>query len=294
MLRSGRKPRTKDELMILNNYRAMQRVGELRSTKLTPGLICEIHSIVTEGTLNDPSDAGRFQLPSEERVYVEDNEGSIVHTPPPATELPGRMEALCRFANGEADIAYVPPVVRAIIVHFMLAYDHPFVDGNGRTARTLFYWSMLNQDYWLAEFISISRLLKKAHIKYARSFLHSEQDEGDLTYFIVDQLATIQRATEDLYEYLGRKAREMRELQRSISGLAGSFNHRQIALIQDALKKPGALYTVASHARSHGVTLQTARTDLQNLEQQKVLKRTALGRGFAWMPIEDLAQRLVA
>ncbi|MFF4989415.1 Fic family protein [Streptosporangium saharense] len=293
MIRTGRKPRNKDELMILNNYHAMRRIGEIRSEKLTPATICEIHSIVTEGTLDDPQKAGRLQLPGEERVHVEDNEGNILHVPPPAEDLPQRIEALCRFANGETDNAYVPPVVRAIVLHFMLAYDHPFVDGNGRTARILFYWSMLNQDYWLTEFISISRLIKKANIKYARSFLNSEQDDGDLTYFIICQLSIVQQATTDLYSYLDRKATEMRKLQRSISGLSDRFNHRQVALIQNAIKRQDARYTVVSHAGSHKVAPQTARTDLQELEKQGLLVRVNSGRGFAWLPVKNLHDLLV-
>lgn len=288
MIRTGRRPRTKDELMILNNYQAMRRVGELRSERLTPALVCEIHGIVTEGTLDDHRTAGRPQLPGEARVHVEDHEGNILHTPPPAEQLPARMEELCRFANGETDIAYVPPVVRAVLLHFMLAYDHPFADGNGRTARILFYWSMLNQDYWLTEFISISRLIKKANIKYARSFLHSEQDEGDLTYFLLCQLGVVQQATKDLHSYLDRKAREMHVLQRSLSDLTGRFNHRQIALLQSALKQSDARYTVASHAGSHNVSLQTARTDLRGLEGQGLLRCVAQGRGAAWIPADGL------
>ena len=76
-------------------------------------------------------------------MVVADNQGEVLHVPPPAEELPERLQRLCDFANGASDTAYVPPVVRAIVAHFMLAYDHPFVDGNGRTARLLLYWSML-------------------------------------------------------------------------------------------------------------------------------------------------------
>jgi Fic family protein len=157
-----------------------------------------------------------------------------MHTAPAARELPERLERLCRFANGDEDTAYVPPVVRAVLLHFMLAYDHPFVDGNGRTARLLFYWSMLSQDYWLAGFLPISRLLKKAPAQYARSFLHSEQDDGDLTYFALCQLRIAQRATGDLHEYLDRKAAEAQQVRQSLRTVAHRFNH-----------------TVASHSRSH-------------------------------------------
>jgi Fic family protein len=292
MLRTGRQPRTRDERMILNNYRAMQRVGEIRHESLTPALICDIHRIVTAGTLDDPTAEGRVQLPGEPRVFVEDDLGEMLHVPPPAEELPERLQRLCDFANGQSDAAYVPPPIRAIVVHFMLAYDHPFVDGNGRTARVLFYWSMLHQDYWLAEFLPISRLLAKAPGKYGRSFLYSEQDEGDLTYFVIFQLRIIQRAIADLQRYLADKAAETKRLQECLLALSRQFNHRQLALLQHAIKRPHAQYTVVSHAGSHNVVPQTARNDLQGLEQQGLLTRVVLKRGYAWTPSADLAELL--
>src|SRR5262249_37914608 len=176
------------------NYAAMQRVGEIRQVRLTPALICDIHRIVTAGTLDDPSLEGRPQLPGERRVVVEDPfDGSVLHVPPPAEEIPDRLQRLCDFANGVSSTGYVPPVVRAIAVHFMLAYDHPFADGNGRTARILFYWSMLNRDYWLAEFLPISRLLKKASGQYARSFLYNQQKQNELPSFVFFSLPSFSR-----------------------------------------------------------------------------------------------------
>jgi Fic family protein len=172
----------------------------------------------------------------------------------------------------------------------MLAYDHPFLDGNGRMARILFYWSMLNQDYWLAEFLPISRILAKAPGKYARSFLHSEQDEDDLTYFVIYQLAVIQRAITDLQDYLAAKVTEMKRLEESLAALSRQFNYRQVALLQHAIKSPHVLYTVVSHAGSHDVVAQTARMDLQGLERQGLLTRVELKRGYAWTPAEGLAE----
>ena len=238
--------------MIVNNYMGMLRVRELRHERLTPAMITEFHRIITDGTLDDQADCGRLQLPGEDRVVITDPYDEIMHTPPVATELPQRLERLCQFANGDLDTSYVPPVVRAILLHFMLAYDHPFVDGNGRTARLLFYWSMLSQDYWLAEFLPISRLLKKAPAQYARSFLHSEQDDGDLTYFVLYQLRITQRAINDLHEYLDRKVVQTQQVRQALKAVAHRFNVRQLALLENAIKHPAARYTVASHGRSHG------------------------------------------
>lgn len=292
MLRTGRRPRTRDERMIVNNYMGMLRVRELRHERLTPAMITEFHRIITDGTLDDQADCGRLQLPGEDRVVIADPYDEIMHTPPVATELPQRLDRLCQFANGDLDTSYVPPVVRAVLLHFMLAYDHPFVDGNGRTARLLFYWSMLSQDYWLAEFLPISRLLKKAPAQYARSFLHSEQDNGDLTYFVLYQLRITQRAINDLHEYLDRKVVQTQQVRQALKAVAHRFNVRQLALLENAIKHPAARYTVASHGRSHGVVAQTARGDLRDLEEQGFLSKITAGRGFAWTPAEDLEGHL--
>lgn len=291
MIRTQRQPRDRDERMIYNNYQAMRMIGELRKERLTPELICEIHRVVTDGTLDNPDASGRFQLVDEDRVSVW-NGDLLLHTPPPAAEIPIRVQRLCEFANGELDEAYIPPVLRAITIHFMIGYDHPFEDGNGRTARALFYWSMLNQGYWLTEYLAISPILKNAPSKYAHSYLHSEDDENDLTYFHLYQLGVLQRSIAQLHAYLFAKAEEVRELQISISGAQKVFNHRQIALLNHALKSPGAFVTAQSHMASHNIVYETARQDLIGLEGYGLLRKSKSGRSFVWTPVEDLGERL--
>jgi Fic family protein len=292
MIRSGRPPRDRGERMIFNNYRAMQRIRDLGDRPLTPDLVLEIHRIVTEGTLDDPSASGRLQVPGERRVAIYDTEGQLVHEPPPAAELAARLRRLCDFANGDGDGGYVPSVVRAIATHFMLAYDHPFEDGNGRTARALFYWSMLRQGYWLTEFVSISRILRAAPAQYGRSFLHTEQDDNDLTYFIVYQLGVLQRAIRDLHLYLDRKRRELADMRRSLAAMPGELNHRQVAFLQHAVRSPGAIYTVVWYSTTHNVARETARQDLMDLEARGLLDRRRLGRRHVWHPVDDLPTRL--
>jgi Fic family protein len=226
-------------------------------------------------------------------VVVDDLYGTVFHVPPPAEQLPQRIEALCAFANGSTPEEFLHPVVRAISLHFWLAYDHPFVDGNGRTARALFYWSMLHQKYWLFEFISISSIINKSRGKYELSFLHTETDDNDLTYFLLAQVKVIQQAIASLHRYLERKAQEISSLQRRLQGMEG-LNHRQMALLRHALRHPGFRYTVGSHQASHGVSNQTARTDLQKLAAQDLLLPLRQGRREVFSVPADLAQRLPA
>ncbi|MGD1058330.1 MAG: Fic family protein [Solirubrobacteraceae bacterium] len=293
LLQTGREPKDRSERMILNNYRALQYMRDEMPNELSPAAVIELQRILTDGTLDHPDSAGRLQRPGEERIAVVDRiDGTIIHTPPPAEQLPERLRLLCDFANeGESPGRFIHPVLRAILLHFWLAYDHPFEDGNGRTARALFYWYMRTHGYWLAEYLSISRILRNAPAKYTRAFLLTETDERDVTYFIVYQLEVIQRAIEQLHDYLGQKIKDVRDVESLLKG-SDRFNHRQLALLANALRVPDATYTFKTHAASHGVTHETARADLLPLVEMGFLGHRRQGHHYAFTPAADLAKRL--
>jgi Fic family protein len=294
MLRTGRRPRNRGERMIANNYRALQFMREEMGETLNLDSILELHRIVTEGTLDDPSAAGRLQRPDEARVAVfdRDDDERPVHTPPPAIELPKRMGLLCDFANerGNGD-RFIHPVVQAILLHFWLAYDHPFEDGNGRTARILFFWLMHQRGYWLVEYLPISPIIREAPAQYGRAFIESESDQGDVTYFLIHQLEVIEKALDKHDVYIQRKIGEVRNVEQLLQDADG-LNHRQLALLTDAVRNPDGVYTFGSHATSHRVTHETARSDLSDLAGRGLLLRRSKGRGYTFEPVPDLVARL--
>lgn len=295
MLREGRKPRDTSEAMIFNNYRAMEHLRSLKQEPITSELILELHRIVTENTLEDPADAGRLRKSDDVRV-IDQRDNMVVHEPPIHTELPERLERLCAFANAdETSLPFVHPVLRAILLHFMIGYDHPFVDGNGRTARALFYWSMARSGYWLMEYTSISHILRKSPARYMRAYLHTETDQNDTTYFLLHQLSTIRRAIVALHEYLARKAGEQRDTEKLLAGsskLRTRFNHRQVALLTHALRNTGEGYRVDAHQRSHNVVYQTARNDLLDLHSLGLLEKARQGNAYVFFAPADLRDRL--
>ena len=295
LLRSGREPKDRSERMIFNNYRALQYMRDEMHDELTPGTVLELQRILTSGTLDNPDAAGRLQRPDEVRISVVDAiDGRVVHDPPPAAQLPDRLKALCDFANeGDSPDRFIHPVVRAILLHFWLAYDHPFEDGNGRTARALFYWYMRTRGYWLLEYLSISRILRDAPSKYSRSFLLTETDERDTTYFIIHQLEVIHQAVDKLHHYLRQKIKDVRDVEKLLKG-SDQFNHRQFALLANALRVPDAIYSFQTHAASHGVTHETARADLLPLVEMGFLDQRRQGRRYTFTPPVDLAKRLKA
>lgn len=292
MIQEGRAPRDRGERMIYNNYQALLFVRRILDQPLSPDVVFELQRILTAGTLEDEDAAGRLRRPAD-AIVVSDEIGQVLYTPPPAEQLKTRLRVMCDFANGGRG-EFIPPAVRAILLHFWLAYDHPFVDGNGRTARALFYWAMARQGYWLCEFVSISRILKRARSAYTRSFLYTETDENDATYFILHQLRVLLLAIDELHAYLARKSAELRQAENLVrsSRLRVELNPRQLALVNHALRTPEAIYTVEFHRLSHGVAYQTARTDLLTLARKGILEQGRRGRAFVFLVPGDLHDRL--
>lgn len=296
MLGTGRLPRDRSERMIFNNYATMQSLRGLREHPLTVDTILEIHHRLMHDALDDPGEAGRLRTAADNVIVQDRGDPNItLHVPPPATELPTRLQALCDFANAGNEDDFLHPIVRAIAIHFQIGYDHPFCDGNGRTARALFYWSMLRSGYWLSEYISISSVLKRAPAKYVRAYLHSESDDTDMSYFVAHQLDVLVEAVHSLHGYLARKGKQRRQaetLLRPGSPMAAKLNHRQRTLLLHAIRHPHGAYEIAGHQATHRVSYPTARADLIGLVASGLLSQEQLGKSFLFRPVADLARRL--
>ncbi len=295
MLISGRAPRDYGERMIWNNYAAMRELKRWLRQPLTPLAVFEMHRMLTDGTLKEPDSAGRFRR-VEENIVVQDEAGNVLHVPPHADELPERLQAVCDFANAGNDNGnFLHPVVRAVVIHFQIGYDHPFCDGNGRTARALFYWSMLHSGFWMVEYLSISSILKQAPAQYTRSYLHTETDEGDTSYFLEHQLDVLLKAIEGVHGYIARKQQAQTQAETLLkpgSKLARTLNHRQRALLLNALRHPDKAFTIEVHRRTHDVAYQTARADLQGLVAARLMHQDRQGKAFVYFARPDLAQKL--
>ena len=298
MIRQSREPENKSEQMVLNNYLAMQFIRDIKDDPLTPSIVFELHRIITHDTLDKPNAAGCFRSDEDDIHVVDGATHEYLHTPPPADELPARLKALCDFANDQSktDTGFMHPVVRAIGLHFMLAYDHPFYDGNGRTARALFYWAMARTGYWLIEFISISEVIKKAPIQYGRAFLHTETDDNDLSYFLIHQLEVIHQAVDSLHHYLDEKTQSINEATQMLVNnprLKHKLNFRQLALLRHALKNPRFTYVVQEHQQSHGISYDVARKDLLFMaDTLGLLDKTKHGRQYYFVVPVDLEKRI--
>lgn len=275
MLRKKKSPQNKSQQMIVNNYNTIQYIVEHKDEPLTEELLLTIHRLMTEKTLDNPEDAGRFR--TNDKVVVADMvEGDIIYTPPSFQEIPEFVESLCDFFNNDNPRTFIHPIIRGIIVHFMLAFMHPFVDGNGRTARALFYWYMLKEGYKLTEYMSISRVIAKSKSSYEKAFRYVENDGNDMGYFVAYNLGALEKSFHQLRDYIQRKRREKRAASSFM--MAGNINQRQALVLQRLKEEPDTIFTVKDVQDQFSVSSMTARKDLSDLVQQGYLTEIALNK----------------
>lgn len=275
MLRKKKSPQNKSQQMIVNNYNTIQYIVEHKDEPLTEELLLTIHRLMTEKTLDILEDAGRFR--TNDKVVVADMvEGDIIYTPPSFQEIPEFVESLCDFFNNDNPRTFIHPIIRGIIVHFMLAFMHPFVDGNGRTARALFYWYMLKEGYKLTEYMSISRVIAKSKANYEKAFRYVENDGNDMGYFVAYNLGALEKSFQQLRDYIQRKQREKRAASSFM--MAGNINQRQALILQRLKEEPDTIFTVKDVQEQFSVSSMTARKDLSDLVQQGYMTEIALNK----------------
>lgn len=279
MLQENRKPINKGEKMIVNNYITMKHILDLKNEPLTPDKILKIHRLITNGTLEKTEYEGNFRKNDEIAVYSHD--GTLLHKPVEYTEVPKLIDELCNFANNEEE-GFIHPVIKGIIIHFMIGFIHPFNDGNGRTARVLFYWYLLKNDYWLFEYMAVSKVINNSKKQYRDAYLYTESDRtlndsGDLTYFIKYNLNCIKKALYEILEYLKRKQYEQSQALKIIAE-SGNLTLRQVEILKQYLKQPEKPITIKEIMTIYSVAYATARSDLLSLEKLGYVEKRKSGK----------------
>ena len=275
MLRKKMTPKDKSQQMIANNYQTIQFVVQNQDTPLTTDLLLQVHRLITEHTLVNPEDAGRFRTNDE--VVVENGiTHEVVHCPPSFSDIPEFVKGLCRFFNDEKPKVFIHPIIRGIIIHFMIAYMHPFADGNGRTARAMFYWYMLKQKYWLTEYMSISRVIAKSKKKYEKSFRYTKADNNDIGYFVAYNLRVLDLSFKQLQGYLKRKQEEKKAANTFLR--LGDINDRQAQIIKMFVDNPKEVITVKDIQSKFFISATTAKGDIMGLVNRGLINEFAFNK----------------
>lgn len=290
MILENRPPRDKSEQMILNNFKTIKAIeDEYKDRELSQDMLFELHRLITHDTL-EITKQGRFRT-DEDEVVVADQMNYIYHIPPKEAFLKEQMGVFIKFANDENDDSFIHPIVKAILLHFWIGYLHPFCDGNGRIARTIFYWYLLRKGYWAIMYLPISLVIKKSPTQYGMAYVFSEQDDLDITYFYDYHMNKMMLALKDFNSYIERKIDENKAAE---DILYSNFvlNDRQKQVLHYLILRDKNAYTTPStHQTLYNISRTTAIADLKQLEAIGLILSKRMGKYVRYYSTDKLREQ---
>lgn len=284
-------PKNRSERMIVNNYKTMQALqNDYKDKQLSREMLFELHALITKDTI-DQDKVYRYRN-DKDGITLNDQTKYIYHIPPKEEFMKLEMERLILYANDEDKGGFVHPIVKAIFLHFWIGYLHPFYDGNGRLARTLFYWYLLRNDYWAIQYLPISLVIKEAPEKYGMAFVYAEQDDWDITYFYDFHIRKIMQAQKNFIEYLHRKTGENASIE-ALLDKKFNLNDRQKEVLKYLLFKDENSYiTPSSYIAFYKVSKMTSISDLKKLEKMQLAYTKKVGKYVRYYGSDYLRQSI--
>ena len=274
----GKKPRDTSDQMVLNNGRVMRYVLEQREAPCSVELMHAIQRLVTESTLEDKTAVGRFR---EGPVFVVNERRQTIYEAPPAGAVPPSMEALVRWTNEAQQQPFIHPILRAAIIHTYLVYVHPYADGNGRTARAMFYWYLLKHGYEFFRYFSISSIIQETRGRYYKSLKDMEDHEADLTYALLYLAEAVVKAIDVILQRITERYRRD-ILFANIRQRNLTLNERQMRFLKSLTISRGKRGAIVKYQHDFKVVYETARRDLAQLEARGILTKSKEGRRFLY------------
>ncbi|MBI4402976.1 MAG: Fic family protein [Deltaproteobacteria bacterium] len=256
LIAENRPPADKDEQMLVNNFNAIKWIKSHSSKELTKDLILTLHELVTRNTMEGDlvNYVGKFR---DDVIYIGPHEG-IEHS-----KIESAIDEAISVTTKHG--RYLSPLLRGILLHYFIAYIHPFFDGNGRTARTLFYYKALKYELKFVELLSISAHLKAHGKRYERAFENAVKYDGDVTYFVDFSLDSLLLAL--------KRVQEKVEFLINIGKLKNVHNlgNQQIALLQRLALNKFRKISIGEFAKDIDRTHEMARLELKALAQHNLL-----------------------
>jgi Fic family protein len=278
LIASGLKPKNKDEWMLFNNYRAMNWIQSHRDEPVARKLILDLHRIVTEKTMegDDANFSGKFR---DDKVFVGPHEG-IQHT--------HIEQALTETINlTTKNPRYIHPLIRGILSHYFIAYIHPFFDGNGRTARALFYFEAMKNKQEYVQLLSVSAYLKEHGTQYEKAFEKVVSNDLDVTYFVdfcLDSIHSALTAVSKKITYLLR----MNSLKEKFE-----LSPNQIGLLQRMALHKFRTISIEEYAAQIKMSREVARRELKALTEMGLVEEVKTGKKFLFSIIKTKLENVI-
>ena len=180
----GMAPNDEQENRILGIKKGLEFIADT-SNKINEENLFKLYMMSAGDFVSEDDKLIEGNLYRHDTVYVVGED--VAHSGVDFRKVPEFMKLLIDFINAEDDI---DDLIKATIIHFYIAYIHPYFDGNGRTARLVHLWFLIQKGYQSALFIPFSSQIEKSRKAYYNAFTTVEENKKlsgkiDVTPFVL-------------------------------------------------------------------------------------------------------------
>lgn len=262
----------KDKQEVLNYLRVLENIDKLSDgKKITEKNILNIHKQLTQETLENPSDCGAYR----NRYVVVGNRltREIIFRPPLNEDVPVLMRGLTAWVNS-AEAKALDPVIEAGIAHYEFVRIHPFVDGNGRTARVLATLILYLRGFDAKQFFSLDDYYDSERASYYRTLQSVDQKALDLTnwleYFVEGVNVSIAAVKERVIRLSSERLRRTKQGQIALT-------EKQMRIVERIIQNNRI--AIGDISKEFGISRQAALKEMNKLVKIRIVKPKGKGRG---------------
>jgi Fic family protein len=250
-----------DKRELLNYRQAFDLVADYVADgqPITEGLIREIHKRLVLGVRGNAATPGEYR--KIQNFVVNSKTNDVIYTPPPAYEVSRMMHELVDWINHEEDIH---PVLMSGIAQFQLVHIHPFLDGNGRTARLLSTLCLYQRGYDFKKLFTISEYYDRNRFEYYQAIQHVREEHMDMTcwldYFVKGLATQLQEV-----KSVAKKA-----IEHDILAISHHLSARQL-LVLDFISAHGGMTIQDFERLCPNVTRRTLQRELKEMLDKNII-----------------------
>src|SRR3989338_6285795 len=250
-----------DERELLNYKKAMDFLSKYlgKDDPVSEGIVRELHKILVKGVRGENADPGNYR--KIQNYVVNSRTKEVIYTPPPPLDVPHLMREFTAWLNETGDVS---PVLAAGISQFQFVHIHPFIDGNGRTARLLSTLILYKTGYDFKRLFTISEHYDKDRPAYYQAIQSVRQKGMDMTAWLEYFVEGLRSQIEEIQQ----KGEQLIKQDASLQKIKKvGLNMRQEKAVKHLLRN--AKITVNDYQKTASCIRRTAQRDLEDLAAKK-------------------------
>ncbi|MBI2405160.1 Fic family protein [Candidatus Gottesmanbacteria bacterium] len=269
--------RERDIQEVLNYRNVLKFIESYGESTVSQDVLKHIHELTTFRVLSEEH-IGTFR---KTQVVVKNSAtGEITFRPPPAIEVPFLLSSFLEWVNATPPDS-MHPGLKAGITHYEIVRIHPFLDGNGRVARTIATLILFKGGYDIKRFFSLEEYYDREPMRYYESLQKASSDSGDLT-------AWLEYFTEGLaieFTRIKEKVKSLStdlKLKKSFGGQQMAISERQIKLIE-FVQENGFLQNKSFFELFPMISEDTVLRELKDLIKKGIVKKEGSTKGVRYV-----------